>query len=120
MGQKKTTEHNPPAHKYFTPIKVPKVHHISPPSTFSKLKQEINEMSPIDTTLWNVMENYSPRSRNWLESCVPLYNLDEMMGLNPFKNSLKYYDPTTTPSPLISKEKTSEETKEAWAAVGSV
>jgi hypothetical protein len=76
-------------------------------------------MSPIDSTLWNGMENYSPRSRIWLESCVPLYHLDELMGLNPFKNSIKFYDPTTTPAPLISKVKTSEETKEVCAAVGS-
>ena len=41
------------------------------------------------------------------------------MGLNPFKNSLKFYDPTSTPAPLISKENTSEETKEVCAAVGS-
>ena len=77
-------------------------------------------MSPIDSTLWNDMENYSPRSRNWLKSYVPLYNLDEMMGLNPFKNSLKYHDPATTAATLISKEITPEETKEACAVVGSV
>ena len=41
------------------------------------------------------------------------------MGLNPFKNSLKFYDPTSTPAPLISKKNTSEETKEVCAAVGS-
>ena len=38
------------------------------------------------------------------------------MGLNPFKNSIKFYDPTTTPAPLISKVKTSEERKEVCAA----
>ena len=50
-------------------------------------------MSPIDTTKWNGMENYSPASRNLLKE-IPLFDLDEKMGMNPFSNSLKMYDPT--------------------------
>ena len=50
-------------------------------------------MSPIDTTKWNGMEYYSPASRNFLKK-IPLFDLDEKMGMNPFSNSLKMYDPT--------------------------
>merc|ERR1712038_1243571 len=65
----------------------------SPISTISKLKKEIMDMSPIDTTKWNGMEYYSPASRNFLKK-IPLFDLDEKMGMNPFSNSLKMYDPT--------------------------
>ena len=65
----------------------------SPISTISRLKKEIMDMSPIDTTKWNGMENYSPASRNFLKK-IPLFDLDEKMGMNPFSNSLKMYDPT--------------------------
>ena len=50
-------------------------------------------MSPIDTTKWNGMENYSPASRKLLKE-IPLFDLDEKMEMNPFSNSLKMYDPT--------------------------
>ena len=50
-------------------------------------------MSPIDTTKWNGMENYSPASRKLLKE-IPLFDLDEKMQMNPFSNSLKMYDPT--------------------------
>ena len=51
-------------------------------------------MSPIDTTLWNGTENFSPRSQAWLKKEIPLFDLDELMGLNPIKNSIKTFDPT--------------------------
>merc|ERR1711994_655259 len=99
-----------PEHKYFTPISIlPKVQYISPLSTFSKLMKEKKEMSPIDSTLWNGIDNYSPYSRNWLDTHIPLYRLDDLMELNPFANSLRYYDPTISPAPFISKKKMSEE-----------
>ena len=118
---KKIPKHTPPSYKYFTPTgDAPKVQHISPLSTFSKLKKEINSMSPIDSTLWNGMENYSPRSQKWLKSEIPLYNLDQLMGLNPFLHSLKFYDPTGSITLLSSKEIKSEDTKEVIAPMGRV
>ena len=50
-------------------------------------------MSPIDTTKWNGMENYSPVTRNLLKK-IPLFELDDLMGMNPFNHSIKMYDPT--------------------------
>ena len=91
----------------------PKVQHISPPSTFSKLKKEVKAMSPIDTTLWNDMENYSPRTQNWLDSEIPLYRLDLIMGMDPFAHSLKNYDPTGSIAPPSSKELKCEDSKGA-------
>ena len=120
----KTTNpiHNPlPENNYFTPIgPAPKVQYISPLSTFSKLKKEIKELSPIDSTLWNGMENFSPSSRNWLDTHIPLYRLDDIMRMDPFANSLKHYDPTISPAPSISKIKMSEEIKEVAVPLGSV
>ena len=75
-------------------------------------------MSPIDPTLWNGMENYSPHTRNWLDTHVPLYRLDLIMGMDPLTNSLKDYDPTNCPAPHISKK--CEEIKETARSVGSV
>ena len=70
-------------------------------------------MSTIDSTLWNGMENYSPRSCNWLDTHVPLYRLDGIMGMNPFANSLLHYGPTYSTAPFISKEKKPDEIKRA-------
>ena len=42
------------------------------------------------------------------------------MELNPFANSLRYYDPTISPAPFISKKKMSEEIKEVAVPLGSV
>jgi len=79
-------------HPFITPKKTIELKK-SPISTISKLKKEIMDMSPIDTTKWNGMEYYSPASRNFLKK-IPLFDLDEKMGMNPFSNSLKMYDPT--------------------------
>ena len=56
-------------------------------------------MSPIDTSKWNGMENYSPASRNLLNK-IPLFELDDLMGMNPFSNSLKSWDPTGAQGPV--------------------
>ena len=63
----------------------------SPISIISRLKKDIMDMSPIDTSKWNGMENYSHASRNLLKE-IPLFDLDEKMDMNPFSNSLKMYD----------------------------
>ena len=39
------------------------------------------------------MKNNFPVSRKLLKE-IPLFDLDEKMGMNPFSNSLKMYDPT--------------------------
>ena len=58
-------------------------------STLSKFKDELNAMTPIDLAKWSSFASWSTTDQNWFKKHIPNYELDCLLGLNPFKNSLR-------------------------------
>ena len=63
----------------------------SPLSTITKFRLELNEMTPIDKAKWSNFDSWSTEDKKWFREHIPRYELDCMMDVSPFKNSIRDY-----------------------------
>ena len=74
-----------------TPAQIPeeKIH----PESLTKLRDLVSEMTPVDKKKWSDFDRWSGDSKRWFRKHIPLYELDCLMGIDPFTNSLQEFDP---------------------------
>ena len=72
----------------------------SPQSSDAKLRVLVNNLTPPVREKWLNFNSWSKDSKRWFRKNIPLYELDCLMGMDPFKNSLHEYMPFTD-SPSI-------------------
>ena len=63
----------------------------SPLSTLSKMRRELNAMSPVDISKWSNFNSWPTSEQKWFREHIPNYELDCLMQLNPFDFSLRDY-----------------------------
>ena len=73
-----------------TPVKQYPAQSPTPTST-TKLRKIISQLTPVDTKKWSDFNNWSPKSKGWFKDNIPLYELDCLMGVDPFRHSLQEF-----------------------------
>jgi hypothetical protein len=86
------------------PILSPGAEQRTPLSSFSKLKAEVNKMTPPNEE-WIDYQSMSLQMREWFDKNIPLYEVDCFFDLPPIKNSVHDWIFRDCPkSPLIKVE----------------